>query len=83
MVTFRAPIRPEATGVKSKVKSREKSREKILSLIAASPSITTQEMAEAIGLSRAGIEKAIKKLKQEGCLKRIGPDKGGHWEVVG
>ena len=27
-------------------------------------------------------EKNIEKLKQKGLLKRIGPAKGGHWEVV-
>ena len=24
----------------------------------------------------------MNKLKAEGILKRIGPDKGGHWEIV-
>jgi len=35
----------------------------------------------AIGLSRRGIEKNISKLKTEGKIKRIGPAKGGHWEI--
>ena len=46
------------------------------------PAITTAEMAEGLGLSQAGVEKIIRSLKQEGRLQRIGPDKGGHWEVV-
>jgi len=25
---------------------------------------------------------AIAKLKKEGRIKRMGPDKGGHWEVI-
>ena len=33
-------------------------------------------------LSRAGIEKIVKKLKQERRISRVGPDKGGHWEVL-
>ena len=28
-----------------------------------------------------GVEKIIRTLKQEDRLRRIGPDKGGHWEV--
>jgi hypothetical protein len=28
------------------------------------------------------MKKQLKKLQQEGYLKRIGPDKGGHWEVI-
>ena len=64
-------------------KSREKSREKILDMVAGRPSITTQQLAEGVGLSIKGIEKAVRLLKKEGCLRRIGPDKGGHWEVSG
>jgi len=35
-----------------------------------------------VSLSRAGVEKIVKKLKQERRISRVGPDKGGHWEVV-
>ncbi len=93
VVTFRAPIVPAgveeagATGSekgkeKSREESKEKSREKTLRLIGKSPTITIEEMAEALRFSRAGIEKIIKRLKDEGRLKRVGSDKGGHWEVV-
>lgn len=61
---------------------RLQSREKILELMTGNSSITTQELAESVGLSIKGIEKAIRLLKKEGQLQRIGPDKGGHWEVV-
>lgn len=50
-------------------------------LIKEHPSITTREMAENLGMSHAGIVKVVKKLKDKGQIKRIGPDKGGHWEV--
>ena len=82
IVTFKVPVAEGAGAEKSKEKGREKSAEKILRLIASLPKITTLEIAGAIGLSRAGVEKAIKKLKQEGRLSRIGPDKGGEWEVI-
>ena len=39
-------------------------------------------MAEAIGLSVAGVRKVQYKLRAAGRIRRIGPDKGGHWEVV-
>jgi ATP-dependent DNA helicase RecG len=38
-------------------------------------------MAEIIGVSRQSIAKHIAKLKEQGVIRRIGPDKGGHWEV--
>ena len=63
-------------------KSREKSREKILKMIRQKPTVTTQEMMDSLGLSRAGVEKIVKKLKQERRISRVGPDKGRHWEVV-
>ena len=40
-------------------------------------------MAECLGISRRTIAKQIDKLKKEEELKRIGPDKAGHWEVLG
>ncbi|MFH1305790.1 MAG: RNA-binding domain-containing protein [Candidatus Omnitrophota bacterium] len=76
-----ARITPEKAE-KSKEKGKEKSREKILEMMVSNPKITTQEIADAIGLSIAGIEKAIRVLKKQGQLQRIGPDKGGYWKVV-
>ena len=51
-------------------------------MVAENPAITIRELAASLGFSHAGIEKVIRRLKQEGRLKRLGPDKGGHWEVV-
>ncbi len=86
IVTFRADLVPEAAGTtvlgEGREKSREKSREKILRMVAANPAITIQELAASLDFSRAGIEKVIRRLKKEGRLKRLGPDKGGRWEVV-
>ena len=65
--------------------SREKnkgSREKILELLRENPKLTTAGLAQAVGISSKGIEKQLAHLKREGLLRRIGPDKGGHWEVV-
>jgi len=70
------------SGVKSNRKSKVKSNEKVIHLIANNPSITASEIAESLGLSLAGIEKIIRVLKKQERLRRIGPDKGGHWEVV-
>ncbi|KAA0250314.1 MAG: hypothetical protein DWB56_02220 [Candidatus Jettenia sp.] len=33
-------------------------------------------------MSLAGVEKSIRTLKQQGRLRRIGPDKGGYWEII-
>jgi len=60
---------------------KEKSREKILRLLSAHNSMTTNQLATSIGISSKAVEKHISNLKKEGRLERIGPDKGGHWEV--
>ena len=62
--------------------TREKTREKILLLMKVSPKITTSQMAEKLGISPKGLEWQISKLKADGCIRRIGPDNGGHWEVI-
>ena len=64
------------------LKTTEKTTEKILKLLRRHPSITNQEMAEKIGLSVDGIYYHTKKLKENGIIRRIGPDKGGYWEVI-
>ena len=60
----------------------EKTREKILHLIFTDPKITMKELAQETGVTEKGVEWQINELKQLGYLKRIGPDKGGYWEVV-
>jgi ATP-dependent DNA helicase RecG len=63
-------------------KTREKTREKIIRLIQERPKITMKEMAEQTGLSIKGVEWNIRKLKEEGILRRVGPAKGGYWEII-
>ena len=56
-------------------------KRKILSLIAENPYITKSELSRIVGISVAAISYNIKSLKGT-YLKRIGPDKGGFWEIV-
>lgn len=58
------------------------SSEKILGVILMDKKISAQEIAKNIGISSRAVEKQIAKLKKYGILKRIGPDKGGHWEII-
>ena len=67
---------------KGREKSKEKSKEKILALLSVNPHATTADLIAETGLSVSGVEKNIRELKAAGRLMRVGPDKGGHWEVV-
>jgi len=73
----------EATDKKSSQKSSQKSDQKILSIMKSMPDITMADIANATGLSVAGVKKNIRKLKDANLIRRVGPDKGGHWEVIG
>ena len=75
-------VRVGDLGDKTTQKSREKSREKILRIITKNQNVTIAELSEEMGVSIKAVEKHIKNLKNEKILRRVGPDKGGHWEVV-
>jgi len=44
--------------------------------------MTIPELAGALGITTRGVEKQIAKLRQDGRLRRVGPAKGGHWEMI-
>jgi ATP-dependent DNA helicase RecG len=54
----------------------------ILRLIYSNKRISISGMAKEVGISTTAVHKNLTKLKQRGILRRVGPDKGGHWEVV-
>ena len=58
-------------------------QQKILDVIKENPFVTQEELAQIIGLSRKSIIQNMKKLQENGLLKRIGADKNGHWEIEG
>ena len=69
-------------GIKDSQKSSQKSSQKIIELIQENPNVTTSEMAEKIGVTRRAIAKITSALQAEGVIRRVGPDKGGHWEII-
>jgi len=54
---------------------------KIMQLIQENKHVTTKQLSEKIGISTTAIDNNILKLKKKGLIKRIGPDKGGYWEI--
>jgi len=70
------------TSEKTGEKTGEKTREKILAMLKATPSMTTAELAVALGLTDKGVAWQLKRLKENGGIRRVGPDKGGYWEVI-
>lgn len=54
----------------------------LLAWLARQPSTTVPELAKRLGRSDRGVERVLRKLWEEGRLIRVGPTKGGHWQVV-
>jgi len=57
-------------------------QQSIIEEIIHNPYVSARELSEIVGISSRKIEENIKKLKDGGVVKRIGPAKGGHWEVL-
>jgi ATP-dependent DNA helicase RecG len=56
--------------------------EQLLQLIQTTPKITQNEMVRLLGIARSTLNVHIDALKKSNRLRRVGPDKGGHWEVI-
>jgi len=75
----------DAAGKKGTEKVAEKVTEnqrRILAEIKGNPQVTSETLSARLGISAAKIRVNLTKLKTLGLLRRIGPDKGGHWEVL-
>ena len=63
-------------------RTTQKTALKILSVLRRNPNATRKDIVAVTGLTDDGVKWNLRKLKAAGLLRRIGPDKGGHWEVV-
>jgi ATP-dependent DNA helicase RecG len=57
-------------------------RAAIIQAMQDNPKVTAKRLAEILGISTTAVEKNIQHLKTQGYVKRHGPAKGGHWEIV-
>lgn len=75
----------EKTKVKSSVKSSVKKMSRtdiIMAYLATNPTASAHELSIVMNITVRGVEKNLQALRESGRLRRIGPAKGGHWEVV-
>jgi ATP-dependent DNA helicase RecG len=76
-----SPDEHEASGEHAQP-ATQKTPQKLLDLIAQDPGVTRQSLAEALGITSDGVKYHLRKLQEAGRLRRVGPDKGGHWKVI-
>ncbi len=76
----------EKTSVKVSEKTSEKRLGKTAKLIVAelraNSQITIAELAATLKKSDRAIEMQLRQLRDKEVIARVGPDKGGHWEVL-
>ena len=56
---------------------------RLMEFVNQNPNISSGELAESLNLSRRTVATYLKYLVDAELLKRIGPDNGGYWEILG
>ena len=82
MVRFKKGGAIEETLGKTLGKTPGKTSDLILKWLRDAPGTSIPELAQQLDKSGSAIERAIRKLRAQGKLVRIGPAKGGHWQVI-
>ena len=55
---------------------------KLLAVIRKRPEITIPELAAKLGRTERTIERLVRQLRENEIIGRVGPAKGGHWEIL-
>jgi len=67
---------------KTSVKNSVKTSGEIIAAIQADRLVTAQQLADQLRISLRAVEMQLSNLKKNGIIRRVGPNKGGHWEVL-
>ena len=71
------------SGLESALQTAPKSALKIMEQIRNNPQFTLKELANQTGYSRSWVAETMKRLQEQGIIKRVGSDKTGYWEIIG
>ena len=56
-------------------------QQNIITVIKQNPFISQIEIAKELSIARETVNRNMKKLQEQGIIKRVGADKNGHWEI--
>ncbi len=84
---FQAVILGGTTDVeqfKIKQEGLEKTDQKtlIIELLKHDPRINRADLALKLGIHESSVKRRLEALVLDGKIRRVGPDKGGHWDVI-
>ncbi|MCD8296565.1 MAG: winged helix-turn-helix domain-containing protein [Prevotella sp.] len=57
-------------------------RIKLLKLICNDPYISKTDLSKSLNISITSVSNNIKILRENKYIRRVGPDKGGFWEII-
>jgi ATP-dependent DNA helicase RecG len=77
-----APEETKGQVVPSTLGKAGTTREQVLALMRSNPAVTIAELARLLNLSDSGVEYNLRKLRQEGLIRREGSTKAGRWVVL-
>ena len=54
----------------------------ILDVIRENNAVSLRELAHKIGVASKTVQRDLDRLKRDKIIRRVGPDKGGYWQIV-
>jgi predicted HTH transcriptional regulator len=76
------PAEVVRTGGQIKWSELSEKQRAVLEVIKKDPTISRENISEFLGINQSAVQKHIERLKSGGFLRRVGPDMGGHWDVL-
>jgi ATP-dependent DNA helicase RecG len=84
MLSFQAnPQHLQAALDEDSVKTPLKTPDMILAALGQNPDLSISEIVRQVEKSDIAVKRAIRKLREDGRLERIGSARGGSWKVLG
>ena len=81
--TYLAKLAAKVEGTTTQKATQKTIKEKIIDILREDPAASRRGIAERLdGITEDGVKYHLNKLKDEGRVRRIGPDRGGRWEVL-
>lgn len=53
----------------------------LIELLGHNPRVSRKELAGIMGIHESAVQKRLEVLRKKGVIRRVGSDRGGHWEV--
>lgn len=75
-------LEPPENTKKTPRKQPENTKKTLLAMLQQQPDASIRALAEQSGLSQASVRHHLRSMRADNMLRRVGPDKGGYWEVI-